>query len=77
MKAKTLILIVVLILCWPLCGCSKKNNAEKQQPQTNEEKIDTHQLDAEGIPENADPKLKKAIEKTLKSRSGERRTRED
>ncbi len=68
---------MVLILCGLLWGCSKKNESEKQQQQTNEEKIDTRRLNAEGIGEDADPKLKKAIEKTLESRSGERRSRED
>ena len=77
MKAINLILTTVLILCGLLCGCSKKNKSEQQQPQTNEETIDTRQLDAEGIGEDADPKLKKAIEKTLESASGERRSRED
>lgn len=77
MKAINLILTIVLILCGLLCGCSKKNKSEQQQPQTNEEKIDTRQLDTKDIPENADPKLKKAIEKTLESATGERRSRED
>ena len=72
MKAINLILTIILILTGLLCGCSKKNKTEGQQPQTNKETID-----AENIPEDADPKLKKAIEKTLESASGERRSRED
>jgi len=77
MKTTNLILITVLILSGLLCGCSKKNKSEQQQPQTNGEKIDTRRLETENIPEDADPKLKKAIEKTLESASGERRSRED
>lgn len=77
MKAINLILIIVLILFGFLWGCSKKNKSEQQQLQTKEETIDIQQLDTKGIPEDADPKLKKAIEKTLESASGERRSRED
>lgn len=88
MKAKTLILIVALILCCLLFGCSKKEKADQNQPQTerkqtieaDEQEIDTRRLDAEGIPpanDVADPRLKKAIDKTLDSRSGERRPRDD
>jgi hypothetical protein len=74
MKAINLILITILILCGLLCSCSKKNKSEQQQQQINEE---NRQLVTENIPEDADPKLKKAIEKTLESQSGERRSRED
>lgn len=77
MKAINLILTTVLILLGLLCSCSKKNKSEQQQPQTNEETIVPRQLDTKNIPENADPRLKKAIEKTLESASGERRSRED
>ena len=83
MKAKILILILTFLLSCMLYGCSKKNKSGKQQPpqtqqtvQTDEEKSDTLQINAEGIPENADPRLKKAIEKTINSSDGRRRERE-